>query len=35
MIAVKHVNWITHLQLVWRKDQIVTPLMKKIISLVK
>lgn len=32
MIAIKHVNWITHLQLVWRKDHQVTPLMKKIIA---
>ena len=31
MIAIKHANWITHLQLVWRKDHQVTPLMKKII----
>lgn len=29
MIAIKHANWITHLQLVWRKDHQVTPLMKK------
>lgn len=32
MIAIKHANWITHLQLVWRKDHQVTPLMKKIID---
>ena len=32
MIAIKHANWITHLQLVWRKDHQVTPLMKKIIA---
>lgn len=32
MIAIKHANWITHLQLVWRKDYQVTPLMKKIID---
>ena len=32
MIAIKHANWITHLQLVWRKDYQVTPLMKKIIA---
>lgn len=32
MIAIKHANWITHLQLVWRKDHRVTPLMKKIIA---
>lgn len=32
MIAIKHANWITHLQLVWRKDRQVTPLMKKIIA---
>lgn len=32
MIPVKHANWITHLQLVWRKDEQVTPLMDKIIK---
>ncbi|MCH4004525.1 MAG: LysR family transcriptional regulator [Lactobacillus crispatus] len=32
MIVIKHANWITHLQLVWRKDHRVTPLMKKIIA---
>lgn len=32
MIAIKHANWITHLQLVWRKDHQVIPLMKKIID---
>ena len=32
MIAIKHANWITHLQLVWRKDHQVTPLMKKSID---
>ena len=32
MIAIKHANWVTHLQLVWRKDHQVTPLMKKIIA---
>ena len=32
MSAIKHANWITHLQLVWRKDHQVTPLMKKIID---
>ena len=31
MIAIKHANWITHLQLVWSKDHQVTHLMKKII----
>lgn len=32
LIPIKHSNWITHLQLVWRKDQKVTPLMKRIID---
>lgn len=32
MIPIEHANWITHLQLVWRKDQQVTPLMNKIIE---
>lgn len=32
MIPIKHANWITHLQLVWRKDEQVTPLMNKIIK---
>ena len=31
MIPINHANWITHLQLVWRKDKQVTPLMKKVI----
>lgn len=35
MIAIKHANWITHLQLVWRKDHQVTPLMKKIIDAIR
>lgn len=32
MIPIKHANWVTHLQLVWRKDRQVTPLMKKVIA---
>lgn len=32
MIPIKHANWVTHLQLVWRKDRQLTPLMKKIIA---
>lgn len=32
MIPIKHANWVTHLQLIWRKDRQVTPLMKKIID---
>ena len=32
MIAIKHANWITHLQLVWRKDHQVTKKKKKIID---
>lgn len=32
LIPIKYSNWITHLQLVWRKDQKVTPLMKRIID---
>ena len=33
LIPVKHTNWITHLNLVWRKDREVTPLMEKIIEM--
>ena len=32
MTPIKHANWVTHLQLIWRKDRQVTPLMKKIID---
>lgn len=32
LIPIKHNNWITHLQLVWRKDKQITPLMEKIIN---
>ncbi len=33
IIPVKHTNWITHLNLVWRKDREVTPLIEKIIEM--
>lgn len=32
MIPIKHAHWVTHLQLVWRKDKQVTPLIKKMID---
>lgn len=33
IIPVKHANWTTHLNLVWRKDREVTPLMQKLIEM--
>lgn len=33
IIPVKHAHWVTHLNLVWRKDRQVTPLMEKIIEM--
>lgn len=33
IIPIKHEHWITHLNLVWRKDRQVTPLMDKIIEM--
>lgn len=33
IIPIKHEHWITHLNLVWRKDRQVTPLMEKIIEM--
>lgn len=32
-VVVDHSSWITHLELVWRKDKTVTPIMRKVIDM--
>ena len=32
-IEIQHSSWVTHLELIWRKDRNVTPIMKKIITI--
>ncbi|MDK7085615.1 LysR substrate-binding domain-containing protein, partial [Gardnerella leopoldii] len=33
IVSIKHAHWITHLNIVWRKDRQVTPLMERIIEM--
>lgn len=33
IVSIKHAHWVTHLNIVWRKDRQVTPLMEKIIEM--